>query len=192
MSERTVLSRRNFSVLLASCVSTFAMTGIALGRGKAVGGNVPGEEEISHACETIHQTVAFKASRKRVYETLTDEKQFDKVVKLSAAMQSAGMALGNKPTQITREVGGTFTLFGGHILGRHLEFLPQERIVQAWRVATWEAGVYSIARFQLSDQGSDTKLVFDHTGFPNGQGQHLAEGWKLNYWEPLGKVLGQL
>jgi len=27
--------------------------------------------------------------------------------------------------------------------------LPDERIVQAWRVAAWDAGVYSIARFQL-------------------------------------------
>ena len=186
--DRKGLSRRNFSVLFGSCVSTIALTGFAFGRSTAAGG-VPREEEITHSCESIHQTVVFKASRKRVYEALTDEKQFDKVVKLSAAMQS-GMSLGNKPTQIAREVGGAFTLFGGHILGRHVELAPGERIVQAWRVAPWEAGVYSIARFEFSDQGPDTKLVFEHTGFPNGQGEHLAEGWRGNYWEPLKKVLG--
>src|SRR5262249_27528325 len=147
-----------------------------------------GDEEVSRSCETIHQTVVFKASRKRVYEALTDEKQFDKGVKASAAIQS-GMSLGNKPTQIAREVGGTFTLFGGHIVGRHVELLTDTRIVQAWRVATWEDGVYSIARFELSDQGSGTKLVFDHTAFPNGQGEHLASGWKGNYWEPMEKLL---
>ncbi|HWZ52030.1 MAG TPA: SRPBCC domain-containing protein, partial [Granulicella sp.] len=56
-------------------------------------------------------------------------------------------------------------------------------------VATWEPGVYSIAKFELREQGSATRLVFDHTGFPNGKAEHLAEGWKANYWEPLHKYL---
>lgn len=178
-----VLNRRDFSFLFGS--ATFAF---ALGK-RTFGAAIPAEEqEVSHACETIHQTVVFKTSRKRVYEALTDEKVFDKVVKASAAMQS-GMSLGNNPTQISREVGGTFTLFGGYILGRHIELVPQERIVQAWRVATWEAGVYSIARFVLSEEAGNAKLVFEHTGFPNGQGEHLASGWKGNYWQPMAKVL---
>lgn len=185
---RTALNRRNFSILLGSGVSMLAL-------GKTVAGTMnpsavpPGEEEVLHSCEAIHQTVLFKASRKRVYEVLTDEKQFDKVVKASAAMQS-GMSLGNEPTRIAREAGGTFTLFGGHIVGRHLELMPGEWIVQAWRVATWEPGVYSIARFALTEEGGGTKLTFDHTGFPNGQGEHLAEGWRGNYWEAMKKVLG--
>lgn len=186
--SRRALSRRYFSMLFGSCVSTIALTGLAFGKSNGKG-SAAGEEEISHACETIHQTIVFKASRKRVYEALIDEEQFDKVIKMSAALQSEGKGLGTKPTKIERVAGGTFTLFGGHILGRHVELVPGERIVQAWRVATWEAGVYSIARFQFSDQGGDTKLVFDHTGFPNGLGEHLARGWRGNYWEPLAKVL---
>src|SRR5207302_9727701 len=43
------------------------------------------EEEVSHAAEAIHQEPVFKANRKRVYEALTDAKQFDKVIQLSAA-----------------------------------------------------------------------------------------------------------
>jgi hypothetical protein len=39
------------------------------------------------------------------------------------------------------------------------------------------------------EQGSDTKLVFDHTGFPKGDAEHLVEGWKTNYWQPLTKFL---
>lgn len=184
LRQSEALSRRNFSIVLGACASALLLGESAFGK------TIPGgEEEISHSCETIHQTVLFKASRKRVYETLTDEKQFDKVVKLSAAVAQAGMSLGNKPTQIAGEVGGAFTLFGGHIVGRHVELAPGERIVQAWRVATWETGVYSIARFQLVEEGSGTKLVFDHAGFPQGLGQHLAEGWKGSYWEPMQKVL---
>jgi uncharacterized protein YndB with AHSA1/START domain len=147
-----------------------------------------GSEEISHTGEAIHHEVVFHASRKRVYEALTDAAQFNKVAQLSVAVRS-GMPLGTKPTEISRDAGGVFTVFGGHIVGRQVELVPNERIVQAWRVVAWNPGVYSIARFELIEEGSGTKLVFDHTGFPDGQGQHLADGWKGNYWEPLEKYL---
>jgi activator of HSP90 ATPase len=146
------------------------------------------EEEISHSEESIHQETVFRASRKRVYEALTDTQRFDKVEKFGAEMQAGG-SLSPKPTEISRQVGGTFTIFGGHIVGRHLELVPNERIVQAWRVVDWEPGRYSIARFELLEQGSDTKIVFDHNGFPKGLAQHLAEGWKLHYWDTLHKYL---
>ena len=147
-------------------------------------------DDVSSACEIIHQEVVFKASRKRVYEALTDAKQFNKVVMLSGAVQS-GMVSKDKPVDVSTEVGGAFSAFGGHIMGRHVELIPHERIVQAWRTAGWGPGQYSIARFELTEQGSGTKLFFDHTGFPQGQGAHLAEGWRTNYWEPLEKYFAQ-
>jgi activator of HSP90 ATPase len=146
------------------------------------------EDEVSHSAGAIHQEPVFKASRKRIYEALTETQQFDKVERFSADMQD-GKALGAKPTEISRQVGGTFTIFGGHIVGRHLELVPSERIVQAWRVVDWEPGWYSIATFELVEQGSETKIIFDHTGFPKGLGQHLADGWKTHYWDTLQKYL---
>lgn len=146
------------------------------------------EEEISHSEESIHQVTVFKASRKRVYEALMDTKQFDKFTMQTPEMKS-GQSLGNAPTKISREVGGAFTVFGGHIIGRHIELAANERIVQAWRVVDWSPGVYSVAKFELMEQGSETKLVFDHTAFPKGQAQHLADGWKSHYWEPMEKFL---
>jgi len=162
-----------------------ALGGFTLGSLEAWAG---AEEEISHTAEAIHQEVLFKASRKRVYDALTDAKQFDQVVRLSAAMQS-GMVPAKNGTELGREAGGALSAFGGYITGRIVELVPNERIVQAWRSASWDPGTYSIARFVLSDQGSDSKLVFDHAGFPQGEAQHLAEGWKANYWEPLKKFL---
>jgi uncharacterized protein YndB with AHSA1/START domain len=162
-----------------------AFGGLVLGSRKAC---AESGDEISHTCEAIHQEVVFKASRKRVYEALTETKQFDRVVHLSAAMKS-GMAPGAAPTEIAREAGGAFTLFGGYVTGRHVELVPNERIVQAWRAGGWPPGVYSIAKFELAEEGAGTKLVLDHKGFPDGTAQHLAEGWKANYWEPLEKYL---
>jgi activator of HSP90 ATPase len=144
-------------------------------------------EQISRSAESIRQEPVFQASRKRVYEALTNAKQFERIVQLSGATQAMGLA--KTPAEISPVVGGAFSLFGGHISGRHVELVPNERLVQAWRAADWDAGVYSIARFALVEQGSGTKIVFDHTGFPVGQAQHLAEGWHANYWTPLGKFL---
>ena len=75
------------------------------------------------------------------------------------------------------------------IAGRNLELVPNERIVQAWRVGNWDPGVYSVAKFELKPEGSGTRLVFDHSGFPEKEKDHLESGWKANYWDPLQKHL---
>ena len=91
--------------------------------------------------------------------------------------------------EISSEPGGSFTGFGGRIVGRNIELIPSKRIVQAWRSTTWESGVYSIVRFELQGEGSETRLIMDHTGFPDDQREHLESGWNMRYWEPLKKYL---
>jgi activator of HSP90 ATPase len=122
---------------------------------------------------TIHQEIDFNAGPQRLYEALLDANQFT--------------AFSGRPAEINREVGGAFSLFGGHIIGRNVELLPNQRIVQAWRVVTWPEGIYSIAKFELKPHAAGTRLVFDHTGFPEGLHDHLAEGWESNYWMLLRK-----
>jgi activator of HSP90 ATPase len=146
------------------------------------------EDVVSHAADSIHMENVFAAGRKRVYDALTDAKQFNEIVKLSAAMKS-GMIKDMSPAEISREAGGAFKLFGGFIIGRQLELVPNERIVQAWRVSYWDAGAYSIAKFSFTEEGAGTKIIFDHTGFPKGDAENLVTGWKGNYWEPLAKFL---
>jgi activator of HSP90 ATPase len=161
-----------------------AIGGVALG---STGAGAGAEDGISHTAESIHQEPVFTASPTRVYEALTDAKQFTRVVQLSGALQA--MHLPDKPAQISRDAGGAFALYGGFITGRHVELVPDVRVVQAWRAGDWPAGVYSIAKFELVAQGSGCKIVFDHTGFPKGEAASLASGWKAHYWEPLAKVL---
>jgi activator of HSP90 ATPase len=146
-------------------------------------------EAISHSAESIHQEPIFKAGRKRVYDALTIASQFDQVIKLTGVMQSPAMAAMQKPTEISRHVGGPFALFGGYIVGRHIELVPNELVVQAWRVGSWSPGVYSIVRFELTDESGGTKILFDHGAFPNGRAADLASGWKEHYWDPLEKFL---
>src|SRR6266852_6068290 len=152
-----------------------AMVGLGAGVGPQRASTEGKAAELASASISIHQEADFKASPQRVYEALLDAKEFS--------------AFSGLPAEIRREAGGDFSCFGGHIVGRNVELVPNERVVQAWRVVGWEPGVYSIAKFELKEQGSETRLIFDHTGFPNGKAEHLAAGWKENYWEPLEKYL---
>ncbi|MFZ0637066.1 MAG: SRPBCC family protein [Candidatus Acidiferrales bacterium] len=123
----------------------------------------------------LHQEVDFKASPQRIYEIFLDSKQF--------------AACTGMPATIDATAGGAFSTFGGLIEGRNIELIPNQRIVQAWRPTHWDPGVYSIVRFELKPKGSETTVVLDHTGFPEGEFDHLDPGWKLRYWDPLKQFL---
>jgi activator of HSP90 ATPase len=170
-------TRREFSTRMGSflALGVLARTGIDSGAAAAA-------EEVSRTSEAIHQEIVFNATPERVYDALTDATRFSAVTAFSSVPNAP-------PAQIAHEVGGSFALFGGHILGRHVDLVPGQRVVQAWRTADWAPGVFSIALFDLKGQGAKTTLLLTHTGFPNGQGEHLAAGWHANYWEPLRKYL---
>ena len=121
----------------------------------------------------IHQEVELNASPQRVYEALLDEKRFN--------------AFSGEKAEIHREAGGAFTLFGDRIVGRNIELVPSQRVVQAWRPASWPEGVYSIVKFELKAEGAGTRVVLDHTGFAPDLREHLETGWKQHYWERLTK-----
>lgn len=119
----------------------------------------------------IHQEVTIAASPARLYEAFLDATQF------SAATGA--------PAEIDRAPGGAFSCFGGAITGRTVELVPNQRIVQAWRVVSWPEGAYSIVRFALSADGNGSRLVLDHAGFAEEEREHLDVGWPKQYWEPL-------
>ena len=122
---------------------------------------------------TLHQDVYLRAGPQRIYETILDSKSF--------------AAFSGMPAEIGREVGDAFSMFGQRIVGRNIELVPARRIVQAWRPADWDPGIYSIVRFEFTARGSGSKVVLDHTGFPEGTYDHLNAGWPLRYWDPLRK-----
>jgi activator of HSP90 ATPase len=125
--------------------------------------------------QTIHQVVVIQANPQRVYGALLDSLQFSEFT--------------GAPAEIHGEEGGPFSCFGGMIRGRNIELKPGRRIVQAWRAGNWPEGTYSIVRFELEAEGSETKLTLDHAGFPQGDADHLDSGWHKMYWNPLKKYL---
>ena len=121
----------------------------------------------------IHQEIDLKASPQRIYAALLDSKQFSAFTSL--------------PAEIDPNAGGAFSMFGGLIAGRNVELISGQRIVQAWRPSSWDPGVYSIVEFRFNVRGAETRMVLDHTGFPEGKFAGLDSGWHERYWEPLKK-----
>ena len=120
---------------------------------------------------TISQSITIKASAAKVYQAIISAEQFSEVT--------------GAPAEIASDEGGEFSCFGGQITGRHLELIPDERIVQAWRVKAWPEGVFSEVKFDLSESGDETTLELTHTGYPDDAAEHLEPGWHKMYWEPL-------
>ncbi|HEX5235431.1 MAG TPA: SRPBCC family protein [Silvibacterium sp.] len=125
---------------------------------------------------SLHQEIDFKAKPQRIYDALLSSKEF-------AAFSGA-------PAEIDPKAGGAFTLFGGMIVGRNIELVPNHRIVQAWRPpGDFAEGTYSLVKIELQSEDPGTKLILDHTGFPEGSFDHLDPGWHSHYWEPFKKFL---
>jgi hypothetical protein len=159
-----------------------ALTLLSLSRGSMLWGSTQ-QSSMKEAPPTganqkrtsLHQEIDFKTSPQRIYEALLDAKQFAALTTMSA--------------EIDPKAGGAFSTFGGLIVGRNVELILNQRIVQAWRPTHWDSGIYSIAKFELKPRAAEATIILDHTGFPEGEYDSLNSGWKARYWDPLKKFL---
>ena len=177
MEQKTNLSIKKLSAIFSLFISIFFIQPSLSAQVKA------GNSTDSVNAITIHQEISFNVSPSRIYEILLSTKEFSACTKKSFDNFTSTSAT------IDAVVGDAFSLFDGHIIGTILELVPNQRIVEAWRVVDWPAGVYSIAKFEFKPQGTGTKLIFDHVGFPKGLKEHLASGWQEHYWGALTKYL---
>ncbi|WP_306258823.1 SRPBCC domain-containing protein [Pararhizobium sp. IMCC21322] len=119
----------------------------------------------------IHQDVFIKASPADVYSAFMNEKQHS--------------AFSGGKSQISTEPGGEAIMHDGQITARNIELEPGRKIVQAWRVAPWEEGQYTLLRIMLAAESDGTRITLDQTGCPEEMTDHLADGWEARYWTPL-------
>ena len=85
---------------------------------------------------------------------------------------------------ITRASYGFFNVRMTRLICRIIVAQPR-RSRQAWRVAGWDPGVYTLVKIELQADGDGTRVVLDHTGIPDGMQEHLDGGWHARYWQPL-------
>ncbi len=168
-------NRRQVLAGVAACAASFARLQAQQPATQSTSIEQKPSTSANQARTSIHYELEFKPSPDRLYQAILDQKQF--------------AAFSGMPATIDPTPGGAFSMFGGLIVGRTVELVPNQRIVQAWRPTHWDEGIYSIARFEFKPRAAETTLVFDHTGFPAGEYDHLDWGWYNHYWNPLKKFL---
>lgn len=124
---------------------------------------------------TINQTVIFEASPHDVYEALMDSAKHSQFTGTKAV--------------VIREVGGKFSAYGGYCSGTNLELIPDKKIVQNWHAGSWPEEYYSKITFLFREIEGGTELTFIHEGVPADDFEGISQGWHLNYWEPIKKML---
>jgi activator of HSP90 ATPase len=120
---------------------------------------------------SIQQHVKLDASPAQVYQVLADS--------------SALSALSGKSGQPGRTAGAEFSAFDGNVVGRQIELVPGERLIQAWRFPVWEPGAYSIVRFTLTAEDGGTLLSLEQHGVPADWQEHVNTNWPTFYLRPL-------
>jgi activator of HSP90 ATPase len=180
------LSRRHLMAAVAGAFGSVATltAGAAIAQPTAAPASTPppmmNQAPVMHGSQTrstVHQEVDFHASPEKVYGALITSKDFTAATGMNAV--------------IDRGAGGAISLFGGLVIGRNIELIPNREIVQAWRSTSWDPGIYSIVRFQMVPTASGTHLILDQTAFPEGEYEHLDAGWPVRYWKPLTDYLGE-
>ncbi len=125
--------------------------------------------------KTIDQSVTFKGGAHEIYEMLMDAQKHSEFT--------------GGPAEISREIGGEFTLMGGGLSGKTLDLVADKKIVQAWRANDWPEGHYSTAIFLMEESGGQTEMHFTQAGVPPDSFDSINEGWRTYYWEPIAKAL---
>jgi activator of HSP90 ATPase len=168
------ISRRQAITGIALALGSLAAASSALGDPQEAATEAP-VAPAAPPRTSLHYEADFKVEAQRIYHVLLDSKLFAEMTRLPAVID---------PTE-----GGAFSMFDGRIIGRNVELIASQRIVQAWRPTHWDAGIYSIVRFELSVTGPQTHLTLDHTGFPPAEANNLNSGWKGHYLGPMAKFL---
>jgi len=123
--------------------------------------------------KSIEQEIIIKGTPHEIYEVFMDSKKHSKLTESKA--------------KISREVGGSFSIYEGALSGKNVELIQDKKIVQTWRGSgeNWSKGYYSTITLVFEPVDNGTLIKFTHSDIPEGTYESVKEGWNNYYWGPL-------
>ncbi|MCX6228125.1 MAG: SRPBCC domain-containing protein [Bacteroidia bacterium] len=121
-------------------------------------------------------------------------KEFKKYFKLSASPADIYNALTNptmieiwtgEPAVMSTEVESEFSLWDGEIVGRNIEFVTDQKIVQSWYFGEDVESIVTI-KLHLDKQGTNVEV--HQTNIPDEAYENIAEGWESDYFASLSEL----
>ena len=85
--------------------------------------------------------------------------------------------------EMKEEAGSTFSLFGGDISGKNLEFEKDHKIVQEWDFGEQEDA--SIVTITLRADRHYTNVELHHINIPDEAYEDMVHGWETYYFGGL-------
>lgn len=119
-------------------------------------------------------------------------KDFKKFYTIQASAEDIYMALTNpksillwtgEEAVMSTESGSEFSLWGGSIVGKNLEFVENKKIVQQWYFEGQKEE--SIVTFIFHPNKQVTSVELKHTNIPDDEYNDLVEGWNESYFGSL-------
>jgi len=123
--------------------------------------------------KSIEQEIIIKGTPHEIYEVFMDAKKHSKLTESKA--------------KVSREVGGSFSIYEGALSGKNVELIQDEKIVQTWRGngENWPKRYYSTITLVLEPVDNGTLIKFTHIDIPEGAYESVKKGWDNYYWDPL-------
>ncbi|KAI5961926.1 AHA1 [Candida theae] len=119
---------------------------------------------------TLHLEPTFNTSAEQIYITLLDASR------IAAWTRSPPEIESFPPKQ-----GSLYRFFGGAVSGKILKLVPNERIVELWRLQDWKEGHYAELDMQLIQSSGETKVVVKFSGIPIGEEERVRDNFEDMY-----------
>ena len=116
-------------------------------------------------------------------------KDLKKYYKLTATPEEIYIALTNpftielwtgEPAEMSAEPGSEFSMWGGSIVGKNIEFEENKEIVQQWYFDGQAED--SIVTIKLHADTKGTSVELKHTNIPDEAYADISEGWDESYF----------
>jgi activator of HSP90 ATPase len=85
--------------------------------------------------------------------------------------------------EMSIEPGSEFSMWGGSIVGKNIEFEENKKIVQQWYFDGQEEK--SIVTIKLHFFKQVTSVELKHTNIPDSEYDDFVEGWEVSYFGSL-------
>ncbi|EDW80345.1 uncharacterized protein Dwil_GK18713 [Drosophila willistoni] len=94
------------------------------------------------------------------------------------------------PAKVDAVRGGEFVLYGGNVLGKFEELVPEKKIQQSWRLKNWSSGHYSNVVIEFEETSSSTMMTLKQTGIPASEYDAMRTNWHRYYWHSIRQTFG--
>jgi len=93
--------------------------------------------------------------------------------------------------KVEPKIGGKVKMFDGWVKGKVLKFKPGKALVYTWQPGDWPADAReSIVKYSFTLAKGGTKVVLEHSGFPNEREKEKHKsGWMEFVFDPLKSYL---